>query len=121
MMKENSQTLKVTPAGRLMMIFLAAFNSGDPAKIRDFIADHYSEETLADHPVNELVTWHEQVYAQTGGMRIHKVFLSQEYYVVTVMVAKADEALYFNKMKVTHTQPYKIVQFFHEALDQAPS
>ena len=115
-MKENSKTLKVTPAGRRFMGFLASFNSGDVEDLREFIQAHYTENALAEYSLDSLLNWHREIYEQTGGIKIHKIFFSEEYYIMAIVEARADGALYLDKMKVDDTHPYKVIEYLHDEL-----
>lgn len=115
-MRENSKTLKVTPAGRRFMGFLASFNSGEVDDLREFIRAHYTEDALEEYSLDSLLDWHQEIYEQTGGMKIHKIFFSEEYYIMAVVEARRDGALYLDKMKVDDASPHKVVEYLHDEL-----
>ena len=113
-MREDSRTLKVTPAGKVYMQLMVHLNTGDEGYLRKFIESHFTKEAIREHTVDKLVEWLWDIYEATGGMRIHKVFLSQEYYIVIVAIAINGGALYLDKLKVTDTRPYQIIEYYHE-------
>jgi len=112
-MQPNSLTLRVSPAGRMFMRFLVAINTGDPNRIADFIESNYSASVLRDFDLNELVDYYMRVYEQTGGMDIHKVYYSQDYVVMVITIARKNEALYLDKLKVDDLPPYAMMEYLH--------
>jgi hypothetical protein len=81
--------------------------------MRAYIAESYVDETIAQHTLDGLVQWHFDLFRQTGGMRISRVFLSQEHYVVLVVETRNDGTRFLDKMKVAPDFPHKIIEFFH--------
>jgi hypothetical protein len=114
LMRENSATLKLTPAGRRYMGFLAIFNSGDMDRLRAFIVDSFTEQALQGATLDAVIAWHQQLYNATDGMRIHKVFLSEEHFVIVITEARRNGKLYMDKMKVSPDFPHKVIEFLHE-------
>jgi hypothetical protein len=112
-MRETSRTLKVTPAGRRYMGFLAIFNTGDAERIREYISEYYSDEALGDNTVEEMLAWHLHLYEQTGGLKIHNVYLSEEHYVIIVVMDRLNEGMHMDKMKVSEDFPHKITEYLH--------
>jgi hypothetical protein len=117
MMQNHSMTLRVSPAGRRFMHFLAAFNSGSRETIEDFIVKTYADAQMGGKTVEHLVDWHLEIYESTGGLGIHRVYLSQEYYVIVIVQAKNDGTLYLDKMKVMEDAPHEIIEYYHEMAD----
>ena len=113
-MREDSRTLKTTPAGKVYMHLMAHLNSGDPQYLRKFVLERFTEDALKEYTIEGLVEWLWDIYDDTGGLRIHKVFLSQEYYIVIVAMAINGGALFLDKLKVTDTEPYQVIEFYHE-------
>lgn len=114
MMRGDSRTLRVTPAGRVYMQLMQALNAGDEAQLRKFVLASFTKEAIAEHSLNGMVEWLWDIYEATGGLRIHKVFLSEDYYVVIVALAINGGALYLDKLKVMDTEPHQILEFYHE-------
>ena len=113
-MLSESKTYRVTPAGRVYMRFLATFNTGDPLQMSEFISENFADDMLADHPVSELVDWYETMFTETGGMKIEKVFATEEYFIMVVVQANDGGQTYMDKLKITEAQPYKVLEYFHE-------
>jgi hypothetical protein len=118
-MKENSITLKSTRVGRRFMRFVVAFNSGDPDQLRAYIGDNYDENALAEYSIDAFADWYWNLYEETGGLRVHKVFLSEEYTIMVIVQAALDGALYLHKMKVAHEPPNKVIEYLCDPLDEA--
>lgn len=114
MMREDSRTLKVTPAGRVYMNLIYHLNTGDEEYLRKFVISSFTKEALDELTVDGIVEMIWDIYEATGGMRIHKVFLSQDYYVVIVAMAINGGALYLDKLKVMKNEPHQIIEYYHE-------
>jgi len=112
-MLPDSRTFSLTPAGRAYLRFLLAYNSNDPKKIRAYIADKFAPEFLAQHPVEELTQWCLEAYKVTGDMQIHKVYFSEDYYVIIIAITGSG-VRYLEKMKIMTESPHKIIEYFRE-------
>lgn len=113
-MRDNSRTLKVSPAGRSFMQFMRAFNTGDPDEIRGFISQQFDADVIDEYGVDTLTDYCYTVYCETGGMRVHKVFVSEDYYVMIVMEAINNGKLFLDKIKVDDVAPYPVIEYVHE-------
>ena len=120
-MRENSITLKSTPSGRAFMQFIAMLNIGDETRLAEFIGKRFSADVLVDYSVDELVTYCMTVHGETGGMRIHKVFLSQEFTMMVVMKAMRDDVdvLFLDRLKVETVPPHNILEYVHQEFNAA--
>lgn len=112
-MLNESRTFNLTRAGRAYLRFLNAYNTNDPTQLHDFISANFAPDFLQQTPVGTLVDWCLQAYQATGPMRIHKVYFTQEYYVIIVSLA-SDEMLYLEKLKIMDTPPHHIVEYMRE-------
>jgi len=77
--EKSAAALPETPAGRRMAAFLAAFNTGDAATIRKFIAENYAQSTLAQRPVDARAQFLVDFYADTRGLDVRRVLESDEH------------------------------------------
>jgi hypothetical protein len=118
-MKDNSLTLKATPAGRRFIVFLATINTGDPDRLRDYILDAHDEPSLKEFGADGFLNWYLEIFKQTGGFMVHKVFLSEDYFIMVVLQARSDSTLYLHKMRVAQEHPYKITEYVYDRLDEA--
>lgn len=75
---KGAVTLPETPAGRKMAAFLAAFNTGDAAAVRKFIAENYAASTLAQRPVDVRIRFFVDFYSDTRGFDVRRVLASDE-------------------------------------------
>lgn len=113
-MQTESFTLKTTPASKLFLRFIAAFNTGNIEKITRFVLDNYAEDVLAENSLGEIVGYYQSLYESSGGMNIHKVYLSQDYYIIVIVKHKSDDSLFIDKLKITRQIPYKVIEHYHE-------
>ena len=114
-MQHNSLTLRVSPAGRMFMRFLVALNSGDPNRIAQFIEKNYAATVLREYNLDDLVTYYMDVYEQTGGLDIHKVYYSQEYVVMVITISRKTGEHYLDKLKVDDLPPFAMLEFLHSS------
>ena len=116
-MQSHSLTLKVSPAGRAFMRFLAAFNSGDEERIADFVHQNYNKTTLMDTSADDIVAWFMDLHASTGGLHIFKVYSSERFHVMVIVRAMNDEnAMFLDKLKVDDLPPHGVTEYLHEQL-----
>lgn len=109
-MQARVQLMK-TKAGRRFAGFLAAFNSGDPVKIRAFVAAYTTDEALAEHDTDQ---WHDElvrIHELTGGLRVLQVLAAEEYRVVVLLQAQDNATLVTAEMAVSEDYPHKIAAF----------
>lgn len=116
-MQQHSVTLKLTPVGKRVMGFLAVFNMGDEEEMKAYVQSNYHERTLAEYGLDTVLGWHWDLYKDTGGLRIHKVYLTQEHYVVLLTHPYNDpERLFFQKFKVDPKAPHKFTDIQHQEI-----
>lgn len=77
-----------TPAGRQLAAWMAAFNSGDPDRIRQFLRVNLSESDLKEMPLTGRVERELFVYKDTGGLSITTVEESRPTEIVVVAKMK---------------------------------
>jgi CubicO group peptidase (beta-lactamase class C family) len=75
---KGAVTLPETAAGRRMAAFLAAFNTGDAAAVRKFIAENYAQSALAQRPADVRSRFFVDFYADTRGFDVRRVLESDE-------------------------------------------
>lgn len=110
---DNRGALASSKAGRRFMGFMATFNRGDTQQLRDFVAQYTIDEALEMHSVDEWTRHLSAIYDATGGMRVYQVVGADEYRVVVLMQAHANNALYLVEMAVSEDYPHKIAEFKH--------
>ena len=113
-MRDDSRKYKASPAGRRYIHFLTKLNSGDPDAMGAYVQEYFDEKFLAQHPVDEIVSWCMETYRETGGLNIYHVHFTEDYHVTVVTKAKSDGTLYQDTMKINDKPPHKIIEYFHE-------
>ena len=83
-------TLPGTVAGTRVAGWLAAFNSGDDAQMRQYLADNLAPEAIARAPIEERLASMREMRTALGKLELRKVVQSVESRVV-VVVASGDE------------------------------
>jgi hypothetical protein len=109
----NKFTLTSTKAGHRLMGFMAAFNAGDPDRLREFIAQYTTDQALEQDSLDDWVDQLTAIYALTGGLRVFQLIGADEYRVVVLMQSHANSVLHFVEMAVSEDYPHKILEFSH--------
>ncbi len=119
-MRENSITLRSTPAARGFIRLMAAINTGSFDEIYNYIQREFSNEILSNHDAQDLANYCMTVYKETKGLAIHKVFLSEEFVIMVVMKPRnQDGVLFLDKLKVSTSRPFKVTEYAHQEFNPA--
>jgi hypothetical protein len=110
-MQQKSKTFKVTRAGRKYLTFLEAFNSGSPKIMLAYLERHLDPFTFTEEELDRFMQWYAKTYSRTGGFRIHRNYLSEEYYVILIVQAIKTGNSYLHKLKITEEDPFLITEF----------
>ena len=94
--------------GRKFAAFLKAFDSGDPAAMRKFIASNYSAAALAQRPAEERAAAYAQIYKGSGGFVLHRVEQSEEHRLVVLAQGKSINDWVRITLSVEQDVPYGI-------------
>lgn len=100
----RSQTAVIpdTPAGHTLRVWLDAFNSGDRARVQDYVTKYDSTKSA-----DELLAFREQ----TGGFELLGVDKSEPLHIEFRVKEKASETVAVGKMDVKDANPAKVVDF----------
>jgi hypothetical protein len=109
----------MTVAGRQYMTFLAAFNTGDPEAMLDYIESHFDPFSFDDGFQDDFIDWYKATYAETGGMTVHRTYLSEEYFIIVITKSRQGKQVYLDKLAVTSDAPHLITEYNHVAQAQA--
>lgn len=74
-----------TPAGKLLTLLLDSFNSGDEDQWKSFIENHWKEREGA---FEGRLQFFRQVYADLGGLILHRIDDSKDFYISALLQAK---------------------------------
>jgi hypothetical protein len=110
----DSKTLKVTIAGRTFMHVLTTFHTGNAEQIRRFIERNFAARVLRDHPADEILADWMDLYHETEGLMIHKVFSTQRFSGHLVLKARKTGQLYLARLQVDDLPPHGILEFLIE-------
>ena len=112
-MLNESRTFSLTRAGRAYMRFLVAYNSNDAKQLAAFVKENFAKEFLKQTSAKDFVAWCQDAFKATGKLQIHKVYFSEEFYVIIVAI-DGKKTLYLEKMKIASKSPHKIIEYFRE-------
>lgn len=111
-MQVQTELMK-TKAGRRFVGFLKTFNGGEVKPMQNFVAQYTTDEALEQNTLDAWIVHLGAIYAQTGGLRALQVMASDEYRVVLLMQAHANESLHVVEMAVSEEYPHKVAEFIH--------
>lgn len=111
-MQTESLTLRSTPAAQIFLRLISVLNSGNAERITDFVAKYYDESVLAAYSVDEIAAWYVDLYTTSGGLAIHKVYMSQEHYLIVIVQGKGNGLTYIDKLKISDNN--KVFEYLHE-------
>lgn len=109
---DNRVALGRTPVGRRLIALMTIFNNHDTARLRQYVLESFKAVTLDD----QLAVF-EQIFAQTGKLRVHQIVVSDEHRVVILTQSQSDDAFYVCEMAVESDYPHKITEFSHRPLN----
>ena len=116
----SASAIPETPAGKLFREFLALFNAGDAAKLKEFVARTHSKRLLERDSPERLTEMHMEVRQQSGGFDFVQAVRSSAHELVARVKAKADgEALDFT-FRVEAEPPHAISGFQVQPAGQGP-
>ena len=106
--------------GKKFAAFLKAFDSGDPAAMRKFIASNYSAAALAQRPPDERAAAYAQIYKGSGGFVLHKIEKSEERRIVVLAQGKSIADWVRITLSVDDDVPYGIPGILFEYVVPPP-
>lgn len=112
-MQTHSKTFNITAAGRRYLTFLSVFNSGDTEQMERYLERQFDPFSFDVSFTETFLDWYRNAYAETGGLRIHRVYLAQEHYVIVIVKGELDGTMYLDKMAVTEEDPWLITEYDH--------
>jgi hypothetical protein len=113
---DDKTALKLSNAGMRLIAQTTIVNSGDTARLRDFVAQNYAPKALEDQTVDERIESYQEAFSQTGKLRIFQVLATDKHRVVVIMQAQADDAMYYTEIAVEEDFPHKIITYVQRAL-----
>jgi hypothetical protein len=108
---DTKVALMQTPVGRRMIAFLTLMNADDPERLRQYIAENYTDEALAQESAEPRLEGHQEVIRHTGKLRVHQVVATGEYQVFIIVQGQADKGYYLSQMRIEEDYPHKIIEY----------
>jgi hypothetical protein len=84
MSAEEGINLPKTAAAKTLREFIRAFNTGDLTTLRRFHEEHGGDQENAQQDID--------FYAQSGGLKLHRVINSSEHAIEVLVQSKKDES-----------------------------
>ena len=105
-----------TPAGKHLSAYLAAFNTGNAAAMRHFVADHYASSALAQRSVEQRVSSDAMTYHFTRGLAVRHIETSTDQMIEVLLQARLDASWARLRLAVTGQPPHGVT-----AIDLSPA
>lgn len=109
----DRSTIKMTPAGRRYVGFLAIFNNGNSDRLKAYIQDNFAPESLAQVSVDALMEQFARIYRETGGMVVQEVTPDGDHKITLHLKAREHDSYYHDEMTVSEDFPHKILTYRH--------
>lgn len=74
----NNKTMPDTPAARMLVFFMEAFNSGDYSKVRDFHAKYEIRTDREELATDQATMMYKDMYNELGVLEVSRILNSQE-------------------------------------------
>jgi hypothetical protein len=113
----DQRALVTSSAGMRLIAQTTLYNSGDLARLQDFIANNYTTASLAEESALRRAQAWGIVRAQIGRLRVRQVIGFDKLHVIVLMQAEYEpDALFLNEVFVEEGYPHKIALYLHQAL-----
>ncbi len=116
---QQSQDVLVLRASQAGMRFIAQthiYNGGNWERLRQFIADSYHDERLAEHSVEGRLQMFQTTQEKAGRMRVKQVVAANEHQIVVITEAEKDGDFFLVELLVEEDYPHKITGYQHRPL-----
>ncbi len=113
----DRRALLTSSAGMRLIAQTTLYNNGDMARLRSFIAEHYTPTSLeAESAVRRAQAW-QIVREQIGRLRVRQVIGFDKLHVIVLMQAERElDALFLNEVYVEEEYPHKIAVYVHQRI-----
>jgi hypothetical protein len=116
----NDQRALVTSnAGMRLIAQTTLYNSGDMARLHDFIAENYTTSSLDEESALRRAQAWQIVREQIGRLRVRQVIGFDKLRVIALMQSEhAPDALFLNEVVVEEAYPHKIAVYIHQRVGE---
>lgn len=108
--------LRASQAGMRFIAQMTIYNSGDFARLRQFVAESYHADLLAEQSIDARVDEFRQRYDAVGKLRVHQVIATGKHLVIVLLSAQNDDQFYLNELKVEEDYPHHVIGYSHNML-----
>lgn len=112
-----AQYLAKSRAGMRYMAQMTFYNRGDFDRLRQFIAESYTPEALAEIPLEDRLEEQEALYSALGKLRIEQVVGAGDHQIIVVVKAQNSGEFFYNQMAVTEDYPHAVILFAHAPVE----
>lgn len=113
---DDKTALKLSNAGMRLIAQTTILNSGESARLHDFIANNYAPKALEEQATEERVGAYQSAFAHTGKLRVFQVLATDKHRVIVIMEAQADGEMYYTEIAVEEDFPHKITTYIQRPM-----
>jgi hypothetical protein len=108
---QDKLALQKSQAGMRFIAQTTIYNRQDLARLRQFIAESYSEVLLAEQDMDARLMALQAWYAQEGRVRVKQVLAANEHHVIVALETEKSANLYYLELKCEDDYPHKVTLF----------
>ena len=108
---DDKLALRVSQAGMRFIAQMTIYNSGDFERLRQYIAESYHPDLLAQESVEDRLAIFREQYDTIGKVRVKQVVGSGKHHVIVVLGTENEEGYLLNEMQVEEDYPHLITVF----------
>lgn len=110
-MEQDKLALRASSAGMRFIAQTHLYNSGDPQRLRQFIADSYHATLLDEESVDQRLDTFQTFFNQIGRMKVKQVLAANKEHVIVILEAEKDAGFFYSELKVEDDYPHHILLF----------
>ena len=116
-MADNREILSRSQAGLRFIALMTLFNKQEGARLRQFIADYFTEDALAEQDAESRAQDFEALYARTQKLRVYQVLGIGENQAIVVVEAQADHSYYAHSIQVEKDYPHRVMIYIQQPIE----
>ena len=114
---DDKSALVSNSAGIRLVAQQTLLNRGDLDRVRDYIADNYTEAALEGQSAPDRLAALGTLIAEAGKLRVYQVLAIDKYKVVVLMQPQQGDGFYMTEMVVEEDYPHRVSSFSIQPLD----
>ncbi|RMG86443.1 MAG: hypothetical protein D6712_07545 [Chloroflexi bacterium] len=110
-MEATKQVLMKTQVGLRFIAMMAIYAKGDMERLRQYIAEYYTDDALASKSVEERLAEFEVAHEQVGRFRVQQLMGLSDYQAIIITETEKGGGFYMHQMQVEEEYPHKVIEY----------